>query len=613
MKNLINTVILQQRANSTTGKSLVEKMKADVAWFAKYFTDTPQQESGWGHHYFCNSDGTFLQYNRLSPQRHICPTCKKVFTDAAYNHAWLYLYRYDAFMSVYEAAALYVLEKDAVYLTHIQTILLFYAQRYAQFAPHGEASGLGKITPQMLDESVFLVRILCACMLVREDLSASFLQNVIDKLLLPAAYFVDEQKKAIHNIPCWINACVAGVGFFAHDEKLIHSALYGPFGLEQQLKKGVTADNFWFEGSIHYNFYTIEALLHTALFAKNSGITLPGKVTKTLYNMMLAPSKLAFEDTSLPNPNDGWPHVGLKTYAYLYEMAENFFEDGVLAGILEHIYAAPIIHVPLPLGGPLTVGAFSLEWLLLGTEKSPQTSNLFVASSNFPQSNYAMLRHDSIEVFIKYGHRSPSHAHPDKMNLEVQAYGTPVSIDLSNCGYAAYLCNAYYRRSHSHNTVVADEADHTTTHSGECVCWQAGETITTVSKNAYEGIDFTREIQMLPNGFFDTFAVNTKENHLYDWFFHVQGEVAFESYTTQPVETTYEGLWDCVRLVEDEHVVLHWKIGNLSAKQTISAASQEVIIGKGFDLPASRSRTTVMIRAQGKATAFKQKWEFLKV
>lgn len=604
---------LVQRAQSARLRPLMQRMESDVAWFARNFQDDPAALSGWGHHYFCDTDGALLQYNRTDPLHHRCPQCGKIFTQNTYREAWRYLYRYEAFQSAYEAAALYRITGDRKYALHIETILGYYATHYEEFVPHGEASGLGRITPQMLDESVFMVRAVCAVQLARSDLSDTFLVHVTQNLLLPAARFVAGQKKGIHNISCWINACLMGVGLVTGSDDLVQEALYASTGLIQQVRHGVTADHFWFEGSLHYNFYTIEALLHTLLFADQYGAVLPDDVRETIHGMMISPCRLAFRDKLLPNPNDGWPNIGLQTYAYLYELAAFLFDDPALADALRQIEKTDLVQADLPMGGPVTVGAVSLEHLLYGTDIAPQNSALFNTNCHFPASNYAMLRNDVAEIFVKYGHQSPSHAHPDKMNLEVHALGEIITSDPSNCGYAAPLCGAYYRRTHAHNTVMLDGLDHPTTVPGFCDKWEPGHLLCVRAADAYPGVDFLRQVELTADGFRDTFTVTSRTPHWMEWFFHIQGSPDFPLPKECTVSDYNRPGIDQIRHMADGSMKLCWRVGSVLAQQTLHADGAEILLGKSAGNPANTDRNVVIMRLYGSSARFCQEWRFTPV
>lgn len=610
-------------AHTLHGQALLEKMRGDVQWFSEHFEDDPQRLSGWGHQYFCADDGAFLTFDRTSPKAHRCPICGRVYGEDNYNAAWVYLYRYEALMSALEAAALYRLEGGEHYLDHFRRIVGFYSDHYDEFAVHGKGpttSGNGKITPQALNEAIFLVKTVNGLEILKEALPADFVEGVCRNLLLPGARFVNAQKKIIHNIPCWINSAVGTVGLFAGDAELVELAFDAPLGLADQVRQGVTESFFWYEGSIHYNCFTLEAFLNQLLLARLYGKEIPADVTDTIYNMMLAPCRMAFSNSVLPNPNDGWPNLNLKTYSYLYEMAAKVFDSEELREILAAIYAQPVPRTALPMSSPVYAGDYCMEWLLFSRPGGKQSEVLpyWTDSFNFDASCYAMLRQKHCEVFFKYGHRSPSHAHPDKMNLEVTAFGTAVSRDLSNCGYAARLCNEYHRTSVSHNTVVVDGENHPGTQPGECLAYDGQDaSLTARVREAYPGVDFRRSVQLSENGFADEFVVLGGGQHTIDWFFHVEGEPeALPEGTEASLGYTgngYQHLQQVQELNCDGPTLrLNWNFGGVQGVQELETAGKRVFLCRSYDNPVNRMRWTVILRAEGPGAAFAQRWQFQK-
>jgi hypothetical protein len=608
-----NEIIPQYDPETADAVPLMNKIRSQVEWYEHNFNDSPEGESGWGHHYFCNVDGMPLEFDRSSPKEHRCPLCGRIFSSPEYNDAWLYLYRYDAVMSAYEAAYLFRVTGEKPYLQHAERILVFYAQNYEKFVPHGEASGYGRIMPQMLDEAVFIVRILSTLLLVSREIDRSSLRETGEKLLLPASEFVNGQKNVISNISCWINACVAGSALFTGNEDLLQNALYGPYGFVQQVRQGITEDGFWFEGSMHYDYYTLEAFLHTLLFLKCFGTEIPDDIRDLILKMVIAPARIAFSDTSLPNPNDGWPHIGLKTYAYLYELADFIFDDREIKIIKDRIYHSDFPAAQLPIGGPVTEGNYTLERLIFGKNSMPLKTESPFESCNYTHSDFAMLRGRNIEIFLKYGHRSARHAHPDKMNIEVHAFDETVSYDFSNCGYASSLWSSYYRKSFSHNTVMADGKDQTGTGPGKCVAWDPHGNIRAIAGNVYPGVGFDRELTLLEQGFTDTFRVFSECSHRLEWFFHSEGELLTENIRGEKTtEFQYFGVRGCVRIPAIENkVILNWNFRNMTAKQILSVEpDMQIFAGKCFGMPASHMCSVIMIRTDGNAAEFMQRWEF---
>lgn len=608
-------------AGTPQGRALMNKMREDVRWFEENFEDDPRRLSGWGHQYFCADDGAFLTFDRSSPKAHRCPICGRVYTEENYNAAWIYLYRYAALMSALEAAALYRLEGENHYLEHFCRMISFYSDHYEEFAVHGKGpttSGNGKITPQALNEAIFLVRTVNGLEMLKNVLPADFLEGVCNNLLLPGARFVNAQKKIIHNIPCWINAAVGTVGLFTGNAELVELAFDAPLGMFDQVRRGVTESFFWYEGSIHYNCFTLEAFLNQLLFAALYKKKIPADVWDTVYNMMLAPCRMAFSNGVLPNPNDGWPNLNLKTYSYLYEIASKVFDREELQNILAAIYAQTVPRTALPMSSPVYDGDYCMEWLLFSRpdRREACTMPYWTDSCNFDASCYAMLRRKHCEVFFKYGHRSPSHAHPDKMNLEVTAFGTAVSRDLSNCGYAARLCDEYHRTSVSHNTVVVDGESHPGTQPGECLAYNGREAalIARVG-DAYPGVDFRRSVRLSDIGFADEFVVLGVKAHTIDWFFHVEGEPdSIPESTEASLGYTCNGYQHLqqVRQIrcKDSVLRLNWNFGSVRGVQELEVMGMQVYLCRSYDNPVNRMRWTVILRAEGPGALFAQRWQF---
>lgn len=221
------------------------------------------------------------------------------------------------------------------------------------------------------------------------------------------------------------------------------------------------------------------------------------------------------------------------------------------------------------------------------------------------------LRNKHCEVIVKYGHCSSSHAHPDKMNIEVSAFETTISRDLSNCGYALRLCNEYHRTSVAHNTVVVNGKSHPTTNLGKCVIYD--ETLPQIevfSKNAYDKIDFQRNLTVNANGFCDKFTAISDQTQVYDLFFHLEGTF-ISDYEFVPAElgfnqNGYQHLQHVTKLQGNfDTVTFTWSFANgVKGLQLISLKEVELYMCKSYDNPVNRLRNTMILRRNSKIAAF---------
>lgn len=613
----------REKAGQAEGRRLTEAMEKSVRFFTEHFRDDPRVESGWGHAYFCSDCGSFLRFDPEDAHRHQCPHCGKIMEGATYDGAWVYLYRYDAVMSALSAAVLYRLTEEEKYLAHFRRIVGFYGENWYRFCEHGRhtwPSGNGKITPQALNEAIFLVRICTGLAILKDRLPPLFMEQMREWLLVPCAYFLDVQKRRIHNIPCWINAAVGAAGLLSGQEDLIQRAFHKPFGLIDQVRNGgVTASGFWYEGSIHYHFFTLESFLNTLLFARVYGQEIPKDVEERIYEMLIAPCRYAFSDGTLPNPNDGWPNLNLKTYSFLYEMGAWVF-GGRLPALAAAIRGLSIERTAVPLSYPIYAGDVSLEWLLYAQKEERAELPYFRRSYVFEASRFATLRAKDLEVFFKFGHLTPSHAHPDKMTVEIQAFGERISHDLSNCGYAARLCGEFHRTSVSHNTVVMDGKNHPTTDPGVLLSFHEKE-IEAKAPEAYPGIAFIRRLLLEEGRLQDEFRVENpqKQPHTWDFMMHLDGYIE-NMPEVRPGDLGYRengyAYLSCPKRAEaDSEILLEWKFADgVRGKQKILLENKELWICESPDNPPDkgRNRVSLLIRSFEKDPVFRQEWNFEK-
>ena len=632
MKYLESLKAFRERAITPDGQKLTARLRRTVDQFKAVFEDDPSIESGWGHVYFCSRCGTFLTFDPASPHVHRCSCCGHTETAPEYDASWVYLRRYDAVMSALAAAVLYRLDNRQPDLDYFRKVIGFYAENWYRFCEHGRntwPSGNGKITPQALNEAIFLIKVLNGLELLKEDLDTVFLENVKNWFLIPCAYFLDVQKRKIHNIPCWLNAAVGAAALFCGNEDLRQRAFERRFGFVDQVRGGgVTDSYFWYEGSIHYNFFTLEAFMNTLLFAGLYGQTIPDDVMSTVANMLAAPCKYAFSNGRLPNPNDGWPNLNLKTYSFIYEMGAKIFADrpeGMqTAALAEAIRALDIPRVAVPLSYPTYADDVSLEWLLFGDARridkttSEEVSGFLQHSCSFEASNFLTLKTSGVQLFHKYGHNTYSHAHPDKMTIEVDYRGTRISHDLSNCGYAAKLCPEFHRTSISHNTVLMNGNNHPTTEPGRLLSYTE-TSCETLAPEAYPGVSFRRSISVCEQGFTDAFTVeNTGDEAVFDWVFHVDGRLE-ESVPCTAAELGYnENGYSYITNVRKavfpgDDLILRWRFADgTCAVQTIQTAGKELFLGESPDNPPKpgSERITLILRSKEKEPVFRQSWTF---
>ncbi len=153
--------------------------------------------------------------------------------------------------------------------------------------------GCGRIMPQGLNESIILIRLLSAMEMVKEDMNPELLRKVKEEFIPSAYRLLKPQVVAIHNISCWANSGIGVMGLFACNQEMIDFAFEGEYNNRRQLREGVTKDFFWYEGSIHYNFFTLEGMVYLSMFADHYNYDF-GEELGIIENMLLTAFDYAF-------------------------------------------------------------------------------------------------------------------------------------------------------------------------------------------------------------------------------------------------------------------------------------------------------------------------------
>ncbi|MFI3115819.1 MAG: heparinase II/III family protein [Clostridia bacterium] len=601
---------------------ILEHMTKDVEKFCSEFHDDPKSLSDWGHNYFCPEDGARLIFDFDKPHEHECSLCHTVYKSKLYDDVWTYFYRNEAILNLMKLAVLYKTEGKIEYLSEYKRILGFYSDNYTKFDLHAKseivyeltkpARDIGRLMPQGLNESIVIIRICMTLELLKDDLEQEFLDGLEKNLFNPAMELLSPQINKVHNKPCWLCSAVGIVGFVTGNQKLIDQVFKDKFGINDQMRLGVTGDKFWYEGSTHYNFFLLEGICYLLAFSKLYGQEF--ETSDIVEDMLIQAYHFAFDNDVLPNPNDGWPDINLKSYSYIYCLATKVFgEDSTVGKIYKHILADPKPRVEIPLSKPFYFeNKVSFEHLVcLPNLKGEANLAPKRKSFCFTDSYFSMLKNDKINFFMKYGHRGPAHAHPDKMNVEIAVNGHLLSRDLSNTGYASKLCNEWHRKTICHNTVVVDGLNHVSMEGGTMLEFNDNLSHAKV-ENVYDGVDFTRRCTISENGFTDDFKVESSKTHNYDWFFHSEaklltkidgstGDLGFN-------QNGYEHVKDLIKINCENELILEWDLHGTKLTSTFDTKGLEVFTAQTYDNPVSKYRTAIIMRSKSENADFSVKW-----
>jgi len=516
------------------------------------------------------------------------------------------------------SATVYKATKEKKYFDYAVMVMEFYASHYHEFLLHNKENlssesyedmpwGCGKMMPQGLNESIVAMRFVQTIEILREGLAQEFLDLLYHKMFREMFRLLAPQATRIHNISCWNLSAIGVMGLAFNDREMIDFAFASEYNIRRQLEVGVTQDYFWYEGSIHYNFFLLEGVSYLFLFSKIYNYDFGTAAAGIFKNMFIQAYHYAFDNHYLPNPNDGWPNLNLRTFSYVYHtVARALGEDSEVGNIVKIIEAADTDRTILPLSEPYYCdNRVCLEQLLFNLDFDYRS---FIPvkhkSRNFPESNYVILRNDKWNAFMKYGLNGKSHAHPDIMNVELVYCGHRVSRDLSNAGYRARLCNEWHRKTLAHNTVCRNGTDITSVSPGVCLAYDENM-VTAEANDVYEGIRYSRTIAITEDSFADCFIVTGDKEGIYDYIFHIEsdfsvapgleleeGDLGFD-------QNGYQYILETRRVrAKTGKVVIPVTSEETALDLVVDLAEgQELYLLKTMDNPVNRTRNSILIRS----------------
>ena len=522
------------------------KLKEDTQKFLSISMEPPREKAGLYHNYFCPDHALELVFDSNEPKAHRCPHDSRIYSGEPYDSTWRWFVNNRLSTMTFKLAFMWRLDGKEEYLVRVKEILLGYADAYPGYPLDPEKPyGQGKATFQSLDEAVWLIPLVRAYDLIREQMTPDTQKKVENDLLRAGAQHILEQKyHRIHNIECWHNAAIGAVGICLGDSDLVRIAVEDEFGFHHLLKEGVRDDGLWWEGSTSYHFYTIAALMTHVQISEETDDSL-GR-SERLKKMFRAPIDLAYPDLRLPATNDCWFFTslladvchGVPAASGFYEVAYGWYEDPIFAWVLNRNYTHQ--------------SRDSLEALLYGKDL-PEARDPALVGKNFGSSGLAFLRSQNSPerenyLLLKYGPHGGSHGHPDKLSICFYTLGYAISPDLGTPGYGINLHSSWYQQTLSHNTVIIDAVSQSPAEGGliafdSSMGTDFGVADARVSweEEPYSGVSMRRTILWREDYFIDLFRVECDRERQIDWVCRFRGKLEQDLYNEKRVKLEGDG------------------------------------------------------------------------
>ncbi len=589
---------------------------------AGYLADHPLyvpevSAANWGMYYHCPDDSAALTFDFKNPHVHVCPKCGKAQSGEPFDSAWESVIHGDNAETALRYAYLYVLTQDTSHAAQASAILLAYAKRYPNYQIHGDIpyNGPGLTFAQTLDEAVFLRKLAYAYDLVRESMTEMEQNTVLENLFRRgAAFLLDHRTAQVHNHEVLINSAAGILGLLLEDAAVIEDALYAPFGLLEQLERGTLQDDFWFEGTISYHEYALEAFFTYEIFARYTPCSNLGNLK---YLRMLKKARVfLLDDNTVPALNDS-RCLGQKFHADLaLEFGYAYYRDPEILDLL---------HI-----GYQDRARDSRDAFFFGAEQLPDQERL-------PKMNYHNAAGSGITILrggqerfllIKHSPFGGEHDHYDRLGISFSAFGDQMCSDLGTVPYGVKWHYDYYKNTGTHNTVMVEESNQPPQNcqvleyraeedgtyldcrvrwSGRC---QMPPTFVLQQweNESYADTCFRRRILWKGAYFIDVCTVNHPQPRCTDWILHVDGRRKTSLEGTRIEDFSQRKpfcfLSEAVQLKNMPVIVQEWKTPHGSFRLFSYGEEGGIYAAKGPNLPPEKQLDYIIQRQSAKQCLF---------
>jgi len=494
----------------------------------------PDNRATWNHYYFCPDHGVRLIWDRDNNTQHRCPIDDAIFSGEPFDGAWWRWLNGLNAKACNELGLLWQLTGDVVYLQKVKAILLAYAKYYPDYEVHGGIpyNGPGKANAQTLCEANCHLDLALGYDFVKEDLNNDERSTIENRLLREGADFLmAHRSRQLHNHEMKINATVGVIGLILEDNNYIHFALETEYGFHYQLNHGLVGEGFWFEGSLHYHYYALQALISYEKLARNTPFSIRNH--PKYYQMLTFPLHFVLNTGDFPRMNDCVAGQEKITESTVYEFAYSEFDDPIFASALMSVYK--------------NMTRDNMDALLYGVENLPIVAPLQPQNIHAPGCGVTLLTDQASnnQVLFKHAPYGGEHDHYDRLGLTLIKNGLEILPDLGTCGYGAELHYGYYKNSATHNTLVVNQHNQTPanpvllnveqqtqyTFVDTLVDWRSpiarvdSHTLEHWNSDSYQDIQFRRSIVWLGSALIEINQITNPYQQQLDLTWHTRGQL----------------------------------------------------------------------------------------
>lgn len=550
----------------------------------------PEQGGQWPFYYACPKDGSSLVF--VSEKEHRCPTCGKVYTDERTIAAYRTSLHNQVESRCHSLALAYALTGDDRFAVPVRDVFLRYAELYPKYERHDRwgrtgifAVAGGRRYCQHLEEAIGIIRMAKVYDLVYDSkvISPEQHKRIEEDFILATAREIlkfNVFNPGRNNHQSWFNAAYTVAGIACRDKALVNEGINGEKGFHAQLRTSLTSDGLWYEGTISYHFYALQALEETVDAARRIGIDL-AKGTR-LKDMFLGPMQIAYPNGQLPAMHDSDP-ASLSTFRGHYQWAYRVFGDPAFKALADGTVAA------------------------VDTLKSAALEGAGIVCLRRGKGSQAVC------AMLDYGEHGEHHGHPDKLNLMLYALGREIVLDPGRLSYSVPEHISWSRQTVAHNTVVVNRRSQSPAR-GKLLLFEENERYAAclaTGGEAYAHVEMRRFLLLTEGLLIDVFALVADREMTMDWILHGIGKVETGLPLAEPKEPIgkedgYQHLADVKLAPGSPTFTADWRQadGQVMRVHFVGDQDSQVYTGTGIGYNLTDRVPFLLRRRAGKATCF---------
>lgn len=433
-----------------------------------------------------------------------------------------------------DLALMYQLTDDPVYMEKAKEILLAYADTYLTYEitdkdgrTGDQAYGGGRATVQGINEARWAIPLAWAYDLIYNEMSEAERTAVADQILRPVAELLMLNNEGRHNHQAWYNSGIGVIGFVLGDKEYVwHALLKDDSGLNYQLDRSITDDGMWYEGSMHYQFYVLRALLPLMEATHHAGFNIyENPAYKGLFDFMV---QYADPNLEMPTINDG----------RVVDLADS---DRVT--YYELAYAR--LHDPNYVPILAESDRVDLNALLYGVAELGEPETPVWQTQYFEDSDLLVLRsgdgEDSLQATYNFMGYQDGHSHADQLGLVLYGLGMPLAPDAGSIKYRLPEQEGWFKQTLAHNSLVVDGVSQERALPGQVSQFVGAggaqaQMASVANPDLYPGVALTRTLMLNNDYLIDIFSADSADAHTYDWVYHNIGDFSTDDLDFQPAD-----------------------------------------------------------------------------